>query len=70
MDTYREISGTATGGIPSMFPVVTIAAAAWLTEPLGSKRKFWFQHESSLPSLFKEARSGTGEDWAGRCSIM
>ena len=33
-----------------MFPVVTVAdAAAWLTEPLGSKRKFWFQHESSIP---------------------
>jgi hypothetical protein len=48
-----------------MFPVVTVAdAAAWLTEPLGSKRKFWFQHESSVPYLFKEARSGTGEDWS------
>lgn len=65
MDTHREISDTATGRIPFMFPVVTVAdAAAWLTEPLGSKRKFWFQHESSIPSLFKEARSGTGEDWS------
>jgi hypothetical protein len=48
-----------------MFPVVTVAdAAAWRTEPLGSKRKFWFQHEPSIPYLFKEARSGTGEDWS------
>ena len=48
-----------------MFPVVTVPdTAALLSEQLGSKHKFWFQHESSLMYLFKEARSGTGEDWS------
>jgi hypothetical protein len=43
-----------------MFPVVTVPdTAALLSEQLGSKHKFWFQHESSLMYLFKEARSGT-----------
>jgi hypothetical protein len=52
MDTHREISDTATGGMPSMFPVVTVAdAAAWLTEPLGSKQKFWFRSHLSYISL-------------------
>ena len=48
-----------------MFPVVTVPdTAALLSEQLGSKHKFWFQHVSSLMYLFKEVRSGTGEDWS------
>ena len=48
-----------------MFPIVTVPdAAAWLPEPLGSKRKFWFQNEASITCLFKEARQDTGEDWS------
>ncbi len=48
-----------------MFPVVTVSdTAALLSEQLGSKHKLWFQHESSLMYLFKEARSSTGEDWS------
>jgi len=48
-----------------MFPIVIVPdAAAWLPEPLGSKRKFWFQNEASITCLFKEARQDTGEDWS------
>lgn len=32
-------------------------------EALGSKTKFWFRHDAKR-WLFKEARDGTGEDWA------
>lgn len=32
-------------------------------EQLGSKSKFWFQHEGQ-DWLFKQARDSTGEDWA------
>jgi len=31
---------------------------------MGSKAKFWFDHEELGPCLFKEAREGTGEDWS------
>lgn len=45
-----------------MFPVITIPDdAADLQEQLGTKPKFWF---GSKPSLFKEIREGTGEDWS------
>lgn len=33
-------------------------------EPLGSKRKFWVSLPSRGRCLFKEPRTGTGEDWA------
>ncbi|MDM8559791.1 hypothetical protein [Candidatus Parabeggiatoa sp. HSG14] len=33
-------------------------------EPLGSKRKFWFENDTdSLKKLFKIGRANTGEDW-------
>lgn len=45
-----------------MFPVITVPDdAADLQEQLGTKPKFWFGNK---PSLFKEVREGTGEDWS------
>lgn len=45
-----------------MFPVITVPDdAADLQEQLGTKPKFWFGNK---PSLFKEIREGTGEDWS------
>lgn len=45
-----------------MFPVITVHDdAADLQEQLGTKPKFWF---GDKPSLFKEIREGTGEDWS------
>lgn len=45
-----------------MFPVITVPdGAADLQEQLGTKPKFWFGNK---PSLFKEIREGTGEDWS------
>lgn len=43
-------------------------------EPLGTKEKFWFLHES-INNLFKVGRSNTGEDWvevvvSEMCSII
>lgn len=38
--------------------------AANLAEQLGTKPKFWYQGESSVNCLFKEGRSGTGDDWS------
>ncbi len=48
-----------------MYPVVTVPGKeANGAEQLGTKRKFWFQGPDSVDYLFKEARPGTGEDWA------
>jgi hypothetical protein len=38
--------------------------AADAPEQLGTKPKFWFSDASSQKFMFKEARPGTGEDWA------
>jgi hypothetical protein len=49
----------------SMFPVVPVPdQAAHLVEALGTKPKFWFRGEKSVDYLFKEVRSGGGEDWS------
>jgi hypothetical protein len=37
-------------------------------EQLGTKYKFWYLDEEDRPWLFKQARSGTGEDWAEKIS--
>lgn len=48
-----------------MYPVIHVPdAAADLTEQLGTKPKFWFTGDGNVRTLFKEARSDTGEDWA------
>jgi hypothetical protein len=42
--------------------------AAESTEQLGSKPKFWFADASGQRFLFKQGRSGTGENWAEKVS--
>jgi hypothetical protein len=45
-----------------MYPIIEVAEdAPEATEPLGTKRKFWYQGGQFL---FKQVRHGTGEDWA------
>lgn len=46
------------------FPVLQVQPAEVISdEALGSKTKFWFR-QGDQRWLFKEARDGTGEDWA------
>jgi hypothetical protein len=48
-------------------PFTTISVpddAAELQEAMGSKPKFWYRDQRLGWCLYKEARSGTGEDWA------
>lgn len=49
----------------SEYPILEIAEA-WQErfEELGSKPKFWYVDASGTQRLFKEGRSGTGENWA------
>lgn len=48
-----------------MFPIYTVPdGAADLPEQLGTKPKFWFQHEEFGDALFKEGRPNTGDDWS------
>ena len=48
-----------------LFEVFDIPAdAAESLEPMGTKRKFWFDHETFAHCLYKVARPETGEDWA------
>ncbi len=47
-----------------MFPMITVDPNSLVgDEQLGSKSKFWFEHEGRR-WLFKRARDNTGEDWA------
>jgi len=47
------------------FVVIEVTAAApEAPEAMGSKPKFWFQHEELGRCLYKQARPGGGEDWA------
>lgn len=47
-----------------MFPVLSVDPNSLIgDEQLGSKSKFWFEHEGKR-WLFKLARENTGEDWA------
>lgn len=46
-----------------------------MLEPMGTKRKFWYDDESLGRVLFKEVREGSGEDWSEKvaselCGIM
>jgi len=48
-----------------MFPIIKVPAnASDQTENLGTKPKFWYRQPEGYSYLFKEARSGTGEDWS------
>lgn len=42
--------------------------AAELHEQLGTKPKFWYEDAELGTSLFKEARDGSGEDWAEKAA--
>jgi hypothetical protein len=46
-----------------MFPLIDVTEVPERDETIGSKTKFWFRREGKL-WLFKQARAGTGEDWA------
>jgi hypothetical protein len=48
-----------------MFTVVRVdQQLAEVIEPLGTKRKFWFNDDQGRRILFKAEERGTGEDWA------
>ena len=52
-----------------MYRIIEVPAeAADSTEQLGSKPKFWFLDPSGQRFLFKQGRSGTGENWAEKVS--
>lgn len=47
-----------------MYKIINVPdEAAFLTEQLGTKKKFWFR-KNNKDFLFKEPRPDTGEDWA------
>ncbi|MEM7555750.1 MAG: HipA-like protein [Cyanobacteria bacterium P01_A01_bin.84] len=47
------------------FPIIEIALdAPSEDEQIGTKEKFWFDHESLGRCLYKKARPNTGEDWS------
>lgn len=45
------------------YPIIEITAGTELPEALGTKEKFWIEHNDVL-CLLKFGREGTGEDWA------
>jgi hypothetical protein len=47
-----------------MYVIYNVTADAGPLEPMGSKPKFWFEHELWGACLFKAARPGSGEDWS------
>jgi hypothetical protein len=52
-----------------MYRVIEVPEeAADSTEQLGSKPKFWFVDADGQRFLFKQGRSGTGENWAEKVS--
>ncbi len=49
------------------FPVILVSQEAYelsSQETMGSKYKFWFEHEELGICLYKQARENLGEDWA------
>ena len=51
------------------FPVIFVTKKAYersKNETLGSKYKFWFEHEELGLCLYKQVRQNLGEDWAER----
>jgi hypothetical protein len=49
------------------FRIIVVTEEAYersLSETMGSKYKFWFNHEKLGFCLYKQARLNTGEDWA------
>ncbi len=55
-----------------MYPIHIVPDNAYdLLEQLGTKRKFWFEDATGTPTLYKEGRPNTGENWAEKvcCEI-
>ncbi|MBA3991922.1 MAG: HipA-like protein [Cyanobacteria bacterium DS2.3.42] len=53
----------------NLFSVFEIdGTSAQEVEPMGTKSKFWLDHEQLGRCLFKTTRPGTGEDWAEKIS--
>jgi hypothetical protein len=51
--------------VPSLYPIIVLPAGAIeQTEAMGTKQKFWFEHEELGLCLFKFSRPDAGEDWA------
>lgn len=51
----------------SEFPILLVTQKAYeasSNETLGSKYKFWFDHEELGRCLYKQSRENLGEDWA------
>jgi len=47
------------------FPIVVLPPGARdLSEPMGTKEKFWFEHSDGNRWLFKFNRTGHGDDWS------
>ena len=49
------------------FPIILVSQEAYQLssqEMMGSKYKFWFEHEELGLCLYKQARENIGEDWA------
>lgn len=49
------------------FPIIFVSQKAQQLsrqETMGSKPKFWLEHEELGPCLYKQARENSGEDWA------
>ena len=59
-----------------MFEIVEVPVdAGEMLEPMGTKRKFWYDDNSFGRVLFKEVREGSGEDWSEKvaselCRLM
>jgi hypothetical protein len=45
------------------YPILAIDGGGEIPEQLGTKEKFWIEHDGAL-CLLKFGRQGTGEDWA------
>jgi len=62
----------------SEFPILLVTQKAYeasSNETLGSKYKFWFDHEELGRCLYKQSRENLGEDWAEKvaselCSLL
>lgn len=49
--------------MPDYFPIIIVEAKNEIPETLGTKEKFWIEHDKRS-CLLKFGREGTGEDWA------
>jgi len=55
--------------MPDSFPIVQVPEdAGESVEAMGSKRKFWYRDSDMGRALYKQARAGTGEDWAEKAA--